>query len=782
LRRVAVSVTYTTEKGHPIANVVGQRVRRREDPRFLLGQGHYVDDVPADGDLYVTFIRSDWAHATITGIDTEEASALPGVRIFTAADLELPNYPAPPFIGIDERMHRPLLATDRVRFVGDIVAAVVSETRARSVDAAQLVMVEYDPLPVVVDLREAAKDEVVIYDEVGTNVCMHVPPKDPDEHIFDDCDVVVTGANESPRLLALPIEPRTTRAEFGDDGRLTIYLSTQTPHQDKMMLGLLLGLEPEQVRVIAPDVGGGFGGKGLDVEDLLTGALARATGRPVRWTETRSEHMVSMHHGRAQWIDFEIGGDRDGTVKALRLKILQDSGAYPSIGAFLANLTSMMSSGVYAIPKIEIEVTAVVTNTTWIGPVRGAGRPEATQMLERAMDMFAGEIGIDPADVRRRNFIPTDAEWPYTTAAGTKYDIGDYAGALELALQTADYEQLRRDQEQRRSEGAVRQLGIGLSAYVEITNGIGEAEFGAVEITADGEAIVRTGSFSHGQGHETTFAQIVAERIGLPIEKITVIAGDTDSVPRGTGTYGSKSTQIGGAAASQASEVLVDKAKQLAADQLEASPDDMVLDLAGGRFHVAGAPEPALSWGELAAELEGAGRLAELAAETDFQAAQPTFPFGAHVAVVEVDTETGAVELIRMIAVDDAGTIINPLVADGQVHGGVAAGIAQALYEEVRYDEDGNPQHANLVTYCIPAAPELPSFERVPMVTPTPVNPLGAKGIGESGTIGSTPAVHNAVIDALAPYGVRHLDMPVNGEKVWRAIQEATAGDIRLRN
>jgi carbon-monoxide dehydrogenase large subunit len=740
-----------------------------------------VDDLPADGDLYVTFVRSDWAHAKITGIDTAEAAALPGVHVFTAADLELPSYPPPPFIGIDERMHRPPLASDRVRFVGDIIAAVLSDTREGSVDAAQLVVVDYDPLPVVVDMREAAKDEVVIYDEVGTNVCMHIPPKEPDEHIFDDCEVVITGANESPRLLALPIEPRTSRGEFGDDGRLTMYLSTQTPHQDKMVLGLLLGLEPEQVRVVAPDVGGGFGGKGLDVEDLLTAALARATGRPVRWTETRSEHMVSMHHGRAQWIDFEMGGDRDGTVKALRLKILQDAGAYPSIGAFLANLTAMMSSGVYAIPKIELDVTAVVTNTTLIGAVRGAGRPEATQMLERAMDMFAGEVGLDPADVRRRNFIPTDAEWPYTTAVGTRYDIGDYAGALDLALQHADYAQLRRDQEERRAEGGSLQLGIGMSAYVEITNGIGEAEFGAVEITGDGGAIVRTGSFSHGQGHETTFAQIVAARTGVPLEKIKVVAGDTDVVPRGTGTYGSKSTQIGGAAASQASVLLVDKAKQLAADQLEASPDDMVLDLDGGRFHVAGAPEPGLSWGDLASELDSNGRLDELTAETDFQAAQPTFPFGAHVAVVEVDTETGAVELIRMIAVDDAGTIINPLVADGQVHGGVAAGIAQALYEEVRYDEAGNPQHSNLVTYCIPAAPELPSFERVVMETPTPINPLGAKGIGESGTIGSTPAVHNAVIDALSHYGVRHLDMPVNGEKVWRAIQEATAGSIGLR-
>jgi carbon-monoxide dehydrogenase large subunit len=695
---------------------------------------------------------------------------MPGTQVFTAADVDLAVNPAPPFIGIDERMFRPFLASERVRFVGDIVAVVLGETREQSVDAAELVEVEYESLPVVTDPRQAVRDEVLLFEDVGTNVCMHIPPKDPDEHLLDSCEVVVAGAIESPRLAACPVEPRATMARFDDDGRLTVWLSTQTPHQDKMVLGLMLGLAPEQVRVIAPDVGGGFGGKGLDVEDVILGWLARATGQTVRWTETRSEHMVAMHQGRAQWIDFELGGSRDGHVEALRLKILQDAGAYPGIGAFLANLTALMASGVYAIPKIEIDVTAVVTNSTPTGPVRGAGRPEASQMLERAIDMFAAEISLDPAELRRRNFIAADA-FPFTTASGAHYDCGDYAGALEQA----DYADLRRQQEERRREGAVRQLGIGISTYVEVTNGISEAEFGAVEITSTGEAIVRTGSFSHGQGHETTFAQIVAQRTGLPVEQITVIAGDTDAVLRGTGTYGSKSTQIGGVAAGQASEVLVDRAKQLAADQLEANPDDMVLDLEHGRFHVAGNPEPALAWSDLATRMDTDGRLAELSAEADFEPSQPTFPFGAHVAVVEVDTDTGSVQLTRMIAVDDAGTIINPMIAEGQVHGGLAAGIAQALYEELRYDSDGNPQHANLVTYCFPAATELPMFERVVMETPTPINPLGAKGIGESGTIGATPAVHNAVIDALAPYGVRHIDLPVNGERIWRAIQDARA-------
>ncbi len=755
-----------------MANVVGQRVRRREDPRFLTGRGRYVDDLRPEGALHVQFVRSYQAHARIVGIDAAAALALPGTQVFTASDIDLTVNPPPPFVEVDSRMFRPFIASDRARFVGDIVAVVLSETREGAVDAAELVAVEYDPLPIVTDPREAARDELLLYEDVGTNTCIHVPARDPDPNLFDGCDLVVSGSIESQRLAACPIEPRATIAEFGDDERLTVWLSTQTPHQDKAHLGLMLGLESDAVRVIAPDVGGGFGGKGLDVEDVILGWLARATSRPVRWTETRSENLVAMHQGRAQLVDFELGGSRDGIVEALRIKILQDAGAYPGIGAFLANLTALMSSGVYAIPRIEIDVRAVVTNTTPTGPVRGAGRPEATQMLERTIDLFASEAGLDPIEVRRRNFISADA-FPVTTASGAHYDIGDYERALDLALEQAGYDELRREQARRRRDGEVLQLGIGVSTYVEITNGINESEFGAIEITPDGEAIVRTGSFSQGQGHETTFAQLVAERTGLPVEKIAVIKGDTDAITRGTGTYGSKSTQIGGAAAAKASEVLVERAKELAANELEASAQDMVLDLDQGRFHVAGAPEPALAWGELASRLSADERLAELSAEADFKPAQPTFPFGAHLAVVEVDTETGSVHLRRMIAVDDAGTIINPLVAEGQVHGGVAAGIAQALFEELRYDEDGNPQNANLVTYCMPAAPELPSFELTEMETPTPVNELGAKGIGESGTIGATPAVQSAVIDALAPFGVRHIDMPVNGQRVWQALQDA---------
>jgi len=457
-------------------------------------------------------------------------------------------------------------------------------------------------------------------------------------------------------------------------------------------------------------------------------------------------------------------------VLAYRLDVLADAGAYPILGAYLPNLTALMASAVYAIPKVEVETRSVATNTTPTTSLRGAGRPEAAQAIERALDLFAAEIGLDPAEVRRRNFIPQDA-FPHTTSTGATYDSGDYEGALDLLLRSAGYDELRAEQRRRREEGGPIELGIGLSAYVEISNPVAETEFGEVEITEDGGAILRTGSFSHGQGHETTFAMIAAERLGLPVERVTVVKGDTDEIPQGAGTFGSKSTQIGGMAGRLAADAVVEQAKGLAADYLEASAADMILDPALGSFHVVGTPEPAFSWADLASRAAADGRLAELKVAQEFQAA-PTFPFGAHLAVVEVDTETGKVELQRHVAVDDAGTLINPLVADGQVHGGVAFGVGQALYEEVVYGEDGYPLTGTFVGYAFPSAAELPSFERVEMVTPTPANALGVKGIGESGTVGSTPAVHNAVLDALAPYGVRHVDLPCNGENVWRALQE----------
>ena len=755
-----------------MANVIGQRILRVEDRRFLVGEASYVENMPLENALHATFVRSPYPHARILGIDASAVAELPGTQVFTAADVDLTVFPPPPIPFIDTRMSRPFLASDVVRYAGEIVAVVLSEDRVSGIDAAEYVMVDYDPLPATADPRRTLADEVLLFPEHETNVCMREGPDELDQTLFDGCEAVASGTVISQRLAPSPLEPRSSAALVGEDGRLTTWLSTQTPHQDRDGLARFLGLEPSEVRVVGPDVGGGFGAKTLGVEDVLVAWLARKTGRPVRWTESRSENMLGMQHGRDAILEVTIGGSRDGTIEAYRLNIIQNVGAYAGIGAFLPHLTGLMASGVYRIPRIEVVAHAVVTNTTPVGPFRGAGRPEATQAIERAVDLFAAEIGADPADVRRKNFIPPDA-FPATTASGATYDCGEYARALDLALDAAGYDALREEQRRRRERRDPHQLGIGLSTYVEITNGFPESEFAGLEITPDGGAILRTGSFSHGQGHETTFAMIIADRLGIPLQSIRVIKGDTDEVARGTGTYGSKSTQIGGAAAQGAADGIADQARELAADLLEISADDTVLDLETGRFHGVGAPAQGLSWSELAARLQDDGRLGELNLEHDFTPATPTFPFGAHVAVVDVDTETGAVTLVRHVAVDDAGTLINPIVAAGQVQGGVATGVSQALYEEVVYDEDANPLTGNFVTYAFPSAADLPSFDSVEMETPTPINPLGAKGIGESGTIGATPAVQNAVVDALAPLGIRHIDMPVNGERVWRAIQDA---------
>ncbi len=529
------------------------------------------------------------------------------------------------------------------------------------------------------------------------------------------------------------------------------------------------GSAPEQVRVVAPDVGGGFGPKiGGSPEDLLLPWLARHAGRPVRWTETRSENLVGMGHGRAQVQFVEIGGTADGSVLAYRLSVLQDCGAYPSLGAFLAYLTRSMAPGTYAIPRVECSTSSVVTTTTPTVAYRGAGRPEAAAAIERAMDLFAAEAGIDPAEVRRRNLVPA-FDSPHTTPIGTTYDCGDYAKALDAALEAAGYEALRAEQARRRQAGDAVALGIGVSTYVEVTAGpVAGEEYGRVEIELDGTATVLTGASPHGQGHHTAFAMLASDALGIPMDRIRVVHGDTDLVTKGVGTFGSRSLQLGGSAVRQAAIEVVERARKIAAELLEANPDDVVLDHDTGAFHVAGTPTINRTWADVAAAADG-----DLGAAADFTAAQPTFPNGAHVAVVEVDTETGEVRLERLVAADDAGRILNPLLAEGQRHGGIAQGVAQALYEEVRFDGDGNPQTANLADYAMVSAAELPSFELVAVETPTWVNPLGAKGIGESGTIGSTPAVQSAVCDALAHLGVRHIDLPCTPEKVWHAIQTA---------
>ena len=728
-------------------SILGNRVLRREDPKFLTVGGTYVADLDLPGSVHLTFVRSSMAHAKIVSLDTSQAKAMPGViGVYTNDDLGMANFPT--IMGMtNAAMTPPMLASGTVRFVGEPIVAIVAETRESAADAAEWVVVEYEPLTVVIDPVEARKDNVLLFPDAGTNTAFALD-FGGDEALFNDCEVVVELSLANQRVAPCPLEGRSAAAHMTEDGRLEFSSATQAPHGVRDALVTFLGLEPDKVHVVTPDVGGGFGAKApVYREDIVVGWCAQRLGRPVRWTETRSESMLGLGHGRAQVQHVRIGGTREGLVQAYRLEILQDSGAYPAFGAVLPFMTRIMTSGPYKIPRAECASVSVVTNSTPTTAYRGAGRPEATAAIERIMDLFAREIGMDPAEARRRNLIGKD-EFPYTTPVETVYDVGDYHQALELALEVAGYEDLRAEQARRRAAGDVRQMGIGVSCYVEITNGLPDGEFGAVEVRPDGKVVVRTGTSPHGQGHVTAWSMLVAEQLGVPLEDIEVIYGDTDIVPRGAGTIGSRSLQIGGAAVNQAAVDVVEKAKDLAADLFEADRGDVVLDKASGSFHVVGSPAVSHSWADLAkAAVAKDGN--PLFAEVDLASPGPTFPFGTHISVVEVDTETGKVTLLRHIAVDDAGRIVNPLLAEGQVHGGIAQGVAQALLEEVVYDLDGNPLTSTFADYSIISAAELPSYETRFTETPTPINALGAKGIGESGTIGSAPAVHNAVCDAV---------------------------------
>src|SRR4051794_22569596 len=589
-------------------SILGNRVTRSEDRRFITGRATFGDDIDLPGAVHVTFVRSILPHARIAAIDTSGVSAIPGAQAFTAADVDLPPLPqsAP---GLDERMVRTVMASDVVRYAGEIVAVVVTEDRLQGPDAAELVEVDLDELETVPDVRTALEGRALLFPDIGTNVCGEFPVEDPDPGLFAGCEVVVRTTFHSQRLASCPMECRVAAAAWGEDGRLTHWASTQTPHGTRDALAQALGVDPGQVRVRVPDVGGGFGPKGsASVEDMLVAWVARRLGRPARWAETRTENMLALGHGRAQHQELTLGGSRDGALQAYRMQIVQDSGAYPDIGAILPMLTRMCASGPYTIPKIEVEARSVVTNTTPVTAYRGAGRPEATQAIERAIDVFALEAELDPADVRRRNLIPADA-FPYRTATGVEYDSGDYGRALALALERAGYEELRAEQRRRRqADGGGPRLGIGLSAYIEITNGFAEPEWGAVEITAQGGATVRTGLGPTGQGHQTALAMLVADRLGLPFDAITVQHGDTDVIPRGTGSYGSRSLQSGGVAVDGAAVRMVDRAKELAADELEASPADLWLDRDRGGFHVARGPGRPRPWAQLAPRLPGPGR------------------------------------------------------------------------------------------------------------------------------------------------------------------------------
>ncbi len=763
-------------------SILGTRVLRTEDPGFLTTGGVYTDDVVDErlaGACHVFFVRSPIAHARIRSVNVSAALRAPGVSAaFTGADLaDLPLLAAPMPGMIDERMGQPLLARDVARFVGEPVAVVITDDPYQGEDAAELIDVNYDPLPPVIDLADAAGGQAgVLFPDAGTNVAASFgDAAGLNGDLFDGCDVVVTRTIVNQRVAPAPMETRATAAVWGEDGRLTAWIPNQGAQGTRAALAEMLGIDPAGIRVITPDVGGAFGAKfGADPEHAVVCWVARRLGRAARWAETRNENLIAMTHGRAQRQTVTIGGGRDGTVAAYRLEILQDAGAYPRFGAFLPALTILMAPGPYAFGHTEAVGKSVVTNTTPVGAYRGAGRPEATAAVERAIDLFAAEIGMDPADVRRQNLLPKFTE-PHTTAFGAVYDSGDYAAALEKVLTAAGYQDLREDQAKRRAAGDVVQLGIGMSCYVEITGPGMEAggprENATVEVHPDGSATILTGTSPHGQGHATVWAMLASDELGVPVDRITVKWGDTDLIPEGGGTGGSRSLQQGGAAVQQASRELIDVARQRAADELEANAADLVFDAVRSAFAVAGDPEASVPLARLAAD-------ERLFVRTVFTAPGPTFPFGAHVAVVEVDTETGKVVLRRVVAVDDAGTVINPLLAEGQRHGGIAQGAAQAFLEEVIYDADGNPLTATFADYPFLSATEVPSFELADMATPTSYNPLGAKGIGEAGTIGSTPAVQNAIIDALAHLGVRHIDMPASPQRVWQALRSAPGAAV----
>jgi carbon-monoxide dehydrogenase large subunit len=752
-------------------SVLGHPVRRVEDPRFLTGGARYVEDLPAEGALTAVFVRSFVAHARIADIDTSAAASMPGVvAVVTAADINAKPLPA---IGGPAAMSRPILAGNVVRYMGERVAVVLAETRAQAVDAAERVVVDYAELPVVLNVLEAeSEDAPLLFPDHGTNVAAE-DDYGSEPISLDDADVVIKGRFRNQRIAPLPLETNAVLAVPDENGRLTAWVSCQAQFSVRRNIARCLGVDKDRVDVVSPAVGGGFGAK-IDTypEHVAVSALALQLGRPVRYVETRSENLQAMTHGRDQVQDFELGATGAGKLIGLKARIVADIGAYPQSGATLPDFTHQMISGAYRIPLIECKTTCVVTNKTPVSPYRGAGRPEAAALLERAMDMLADEIGLDPVAVRRRNFIEPHA-FPFDTRTGARYDSGNYEATLDKALRAADYERLRAQQRARRETNDRRQLGVGISTYVEVT-GMEGPEYGSVEVRTDGTTLVATGTSPHGQGHETAFSQLVSSRLGMEMDRISVIHSDTRRVPRSTGTMASRSLQLGGSAIAIAVDDVIAKAKRIASHVLEVSVGDLeVID--DGGISVTGAPQRSLAWSELAQIASDPERLPKgeepgLTAHRDFDPDGYSYPFGAHLSVVEVDVETGKVVPIRHIAVDDCGRILNPMLVEGQVHGGIAQGMGQALYEEVVYDEHGQLLTGHLGYYRMASPAELCSFERHYTETPSPINPLGAKGIGESATIGSTPALQNAVVDALSHLGVRHIDLPLTPERVWRAL------------
>lgn len=778
-----------------IPKTVGTRIKRREDPRLITGQATYTDDLQLPGMLYLSLLRSPYAHAKINSIDASRARELPGViTVLTGADLTGQTGPVPCVAEAPgmKLPHHPILAEGKVRYVGEPVAAVVANSRYVARDAVDLIEVDYDPLDAVVDPEKAvAADAPLLYEEFGDNIAFRMEVPNPAvDQALKEADAVVKLRIVQQRLAPMAMEPRATVAQWDRGAKqLTVWSATQIPHLLRTQIAEALRLPENHVRVIAPEVGGGFGAK-LNVyrEELLVPYLAMKLGKPVKWTQARREDFAATIHGRGQVQYIEVAAKKDGTVTGLKAKFFLDLGAYfqfftPMIPSF----TGLLMHGAYKVPAISFEQVAVFSNKIATDAYRGAGRPEAAFIAERVMDAVARELHLDPAEVRRKNFISKDA-FPYPTPTGLMYDSGNYEAALDKALTLADYAALRKEQGELRKQG--RYIGIGLSSYIEIC-GIGPSgllppklkaggwESCTVRVDPSGKVTVLTGISPHGQGQETSFAQMVADELGTSLDDVVVLHGDTALMQYGVGTFGSRGMALGGTALLLSLDKIKAKARTIASHLMEAPPEN--LDFGEGKVFLKSDPTKFIPFQQVVEAAYGfkAGIPniePGLEATSFYEPSNCLFPFGTHVAVVEVDPETGEVKFRRYIAVDDCGNVINPMLVEGQVHGGIAQGVAQALYEEIVYDENGQLLSGSLMDYAVPRAAMMPWMELDGTVTPTPVNPLGVKGVGEAGTIGSTPAVVNAVLDALAPFGVKHLDMPLRPEKIWRAIQEAQGG------
>ena len=741
---------------------------RLEDHRLVTGAGRYVADLAPPGTVHLAFVRSTEAHGRITDVDAAAVDPADGVSVFTADDLPLKDIPGDNRVVAAPDFPRPHLARDVVRYEGEPVAVVAAESARAAADAADLVWVDYEDLPAVVDPRHSIEDEILIHESAGTNV-VDRSILEAGEDARNSYDIVAEVELVNQRVAPNSIEPRVILAVPDEEERLTVFVSHQRPHGTRALLADLLDIDQEKLRVVVPDVGGAFGMKGMTYpEHTICAALALRLGRPVMWAERRREHLSGGTHGRGSVHTVRLMGSSDGRIHRAEIAVLADVGAYPHNGTTIPTFSRLVALGLYDIASVNLTTTSVVTNTAPTGSYRGAGRPEAAYAIERAIDAFARKAGLDPVEVRFTNFIASDA-LPYRTHTGALYDSGDYSAAMRKAVELIDLEEVRRLQTQRLANGD-DPIGVGFGAFVERAGGaVDSGEYGRVEVDEEGKLVLRTGSASQGQGHETAWAQVAAAALGVGAADVRYVAGDTGEVARGVGTFASRSTQIGASAIWRTAHVVRQKAIDLTAELLEASPADVVLE--DGKFSIVGVPGTEISWADLACAARDRG--VDLSAEEWYVPGAQTFPYGVHAAVVEVVMETGEVRLLRMVAVDDCGNVLNPMLVEGQLHGSLMQGIGQALFEGVQYSEQGQLLTSTLMDYAIPRAGDAPPLVLGRLVHPAPSNPLGAKGTGEAGCIGAPPAIVNAALDALAPYGVADLQMPLRPASVWAAIRAA---------